>query len=415
MEQLHTREFISPRACYRGKSFWAWNGDLDPQELRRQIRVMRRMGLGGFFMHSRVGLATPYLSKRWFECVKACMDEARDLKMEAWLYDEDRWPSGAAGGLVTKNPKYRQRMLVLEETADAARFRWTPDILAAIVAVVNGANVSSVRPLAKGRNPGRLGKGEAILAFKVRCAEPSSWFNDQTYLDTLNPQAVREFIRVTYEAYRRHCGNQFGRRIPGIFTDEPCGGQCADDISRNRRPTLAPFDPPRIPWTEALPKVFRERYGYDLLPHLPELFYDLDGQGVRPARYHYHDCLAHLFVNAFSRQIGEWCERNGLLFTGHVMAEDTLAYQVAHASACMRFSEHQQAPGVDLLTERWRTYDAVKQVSSVARQFGRKWRLTETYGCTGWDFPFAGHKALGDWQVALGINLRALHLYWYTM
>ncbi|HOK57000.1 MAG TPA: hypothetical protein PLF90_06695, partial [bacterium] len=52
---------------------------------------------------------------------------------------------------------------------------------------------------------------------------------------------------------------------------------------------------------------------------------------------------------------------------------------------------------------------------SVARQFGRKWRLTETYGCTGWDFSFAGHKALGDWQIALGINLRCQHLSWYTM
>ncbi|MFC1736013.1 hypothetical protein ACFL1X_07835, partial [Candidatus Hydrogenedentota bacterium] len=56
-----------------------------------------------------------------------------------------------------------------------------------------------------------------------------------------------------------------------------------------------------------------------------------------------------------------------------------------------------------------------KQVSSIARQFGRKWRLTETYGCTGWEFPLSGHKALGDWQAALGINLRCQHLSWYTM
>ena len=56
-----------------------------------------------------------------------------------------------------------------------------------------------------------------------------------------------------------------------------------------------------------------------------------------------------------------------------------------------------------------------KQVASAARQFGRKWRLTETYGCTGWDFSWAGHKALSDWQAALGINLRCQHLAWYTM
>ncbi|MFQ9394894.1 MAG: hypothetical protein ACLR2E_13705 [Lachnospiraceae bacterium] len=32
--------------------------------------------------------------------------------MITWLYDEDRWPSGYAGGLVTKDPAFRQRFLV---------------------------------------------------------------------------------------------------------------------------------------------------------------------------------------------------------------------------------------------------------------------------------------------------------------
>jgi hypothetical protein len=264
-----------------------------------------------------------------------------------------------------------------------------------------------VRALAAGRKPDRLRKNEKILAFRVRLDEPSSWYNGQTYLDTLNSRAVREFIRVTHETYRRHCGREFGGIVPGIFTDEPHGGIVGDPWGQKTDATL--------PWTDVLPQVFRERYGYDLLPHLPELYYDVNGQGIRPARYHYHDCISHLFVTAFSKQIGEWCERNGLLFTGHVLLEDTLSDQVATTSACMRFYEHMPAPGMDLLTEQWRIYDTAKQVSSAARQFGRKWRLTETYGCTGWDFPFAGHKALGDWQVALGINLRCQHLYWYTM
>jgi hypothetical protein len=70
-------EFKSPGSWYRGQPFWAWNGALDPEELRRQIRLMKRMGMGGFFMHSRVGLATPYLKDEWFQCIEACIDEAR--------------------------------------------------------------------------------------------------------------------------------------------------------------------------------------------------------------------------------------------------------------------------------------------------------------------------------------------------
>ena len=105
-------EFKNPGSLFRGAPFWAWNGKLEPDELRRQIRLMKEMGLGGFFMHSRVGLATPYLSNEWFDCIRVCCEEAEKLGMKAWLYDEDRWPSGAAGGLVTKDPKYRARSLV---------------------------------------------------------------------------------------------------------------------------------------------------------------------------------------------------------------------------------------------------------------------------------------------------------------
>ena len=58
--------FASPSVQYRGKPFWAWNGKLEEQELRRQVRILRKMGLAGGFMHSRVGLDTKYLSDEWF-------------------------------------------------------------------------------------------------------------------------------------------------------------------------------------------------------------------------------------------------------------------------------------------------------------------------------------------------------------
>ena len=221
MSDAIAREFAFPGAAWRGKPFWGWNGELEPEELRRQIRVMRRMGMGGFFMHARVGLATPYLSQRWFECVNACVDEAKKLKMEAWLYDEDRWPSGAAGGLVTRNPAWRQRMLRVVESDNPAQFRWTPGTLTAFTAVVKEHAAFSMRRIPKGGRPPRLAKGEKIIVFQVQLAEPNSWYNGYTYLDVLNPRAVREFIRVTHEVYRRKCGRQFGKLIPGIFSDEP--------------------------------------------------------------------------------------------------------------------------------------------------------------------------------------------------
>lgn len=104
--------FADPTCEYRGTPFWAWNARLDAGELKRQIDVMKKMGLGGFHMHVRSGMATPYLSPEFMELIHTCVEKARDNQMLAWLYDEDRWPSGAAGGIVTRDKAYRSRYLL---------------------------------------------------------------------------------------------------------------------------------------------------------------------------------------------------------------------------------------------------------------------------------------------------------------
>jgi len=400
MDKKLLSEFACPGSPYRGKPFWAWNGKLEEAELRRQVRVLKQMGLGGFFMHSRVGLDTAYLGDEWFRCVRACIDEAKKQGLEAWLYDEDRWPSGAAGGLVTKNPRYRQRRLVMDRFEKPKDLKWTSATLAAFTASISGAAATAVQPIRKGSRPKQLAPGQSILAMRIELDQPTPWYNGYTYLDTLSHDAVRQYIRVTHEAYRKQVGHSFGPLVPGIFTDEPNFAYAGDTA---------------VPWTAQLPAVFRKRYGYDLLAHLVELFYDVDGKPVAPARWHFWDCVTFLFVDAFSRQIGAWCGKNGLQFTGHMLLEETLRTQTQVVGSCMRHYEHMQAPGMDLLTERSRQYITAKQVSSAARQFGWKWRVTETYGVTGWDFSFESHKAVGDWQAALGINLRCQHLSWYTM
>ena len=399
-----TNEFINPASEYRGAPFWAWNGELEPSELRQQIRDMHEMGLGGFFMHSRVGLATDYLSPKWFECVKACIDEAEKLDMQAWLYDEDRWPSGAAGGLVTVIPEFRARKIICEELTDLSKVNANADTLAFYLAELKGENARNFERFTT--VPASIPAGKTLIHFYIEVEKTSSWHNGQTYLDTLNYDAVGKFIEVTHEAYLKEIGDEFGKRVPGIFTDEPNYGRVWQKWEDNKYGT---------PWTGKLPEVFKKRYGYDLLENLPELFYYLDDVEVSKVKLNYIDCLTHLFVDAFAKQIGEWCDKHNMMHTGHVLEEDTLSHQTNVVGSCMRFYEYMQAPGIDMLTEHWRAYDTAKQLSSAARQFDCKWRLSETYGCTGWDFPFAGHKAVGDWQAALGVNLRCQHLSWYTM
>ena len=261
-ESKYFNDFLSPGSIYRGVPFWAWNGALEPEELCRQIRIMKKMGLGGFFMHSRIGLETEYLSSDWFRCIEACIEEAKKNGLNAWLYDEDRWPSGAAGGKVTVNHEYRQKMLILEEFVSLNEVEIKDSTLAVFAVSVENSAYCKARRLSWDLSSEEINKNERVLHFYVKVADNDEWFNGQAYLDTLNPDAVDKFIEVTHEKYKSEVGSDFGKIIPGIFTDEPRFDACEANAGNNS-----------VSWTHKIPEVFYERYGYDLLDHLPELFF----------------------------------------------------------------------------------------------------------------------------------------------
>ncbi len=141
MELKRIKEkFTLPDNTYRAKPFWSWNGELREEELVRQSAVMKEMGFGGYFMHSRAGLITEYLGDEWFDLINAVADAAERDGMEAWLYDEDRYPSGSAGGKVTKDPQYRMKSIYVYESSPE-RFEHHDDTYSVFVAKVDGINV----------------------------------------------------------------------------------------------------------------------------------------------------------------------------------------------------------------------------------------------------------------------------------
>lgn len=105
--------FQNPTAEYRGTPLWSWNSKLTEDQLLRQIDHLEKMGFGGFHMHVRVGLETEYLGPEFMMLVQKCVARAKEKGMLAWLYDEDRWPSGYAGGKFTaEKEEYRSRHLL---------------------------------------------------------------------------------------------------------------------------------------------------------------------------------------------------------------------------------------------------------------------------------------------------------------
>ena len=399
-------EFRSPPSRYRPAPFWSWNDALDDEELRWQVRQLQQAGYGGFFMHPRVGLETEYLSDAWFDRIGACVDEARKLGVEAWLYDEDKWPSGFAGGWLTrKHPETRGVGLagdVVQPEKLAGAFADAGTI--AVFAIVKDDKnvVRSSRRLAEGDVPR---PEETIFRYRTMPFDNDNWFNGEAYMDVLDPDAVRKFLDMTMEGYNRRFRNDYGKAVPGIFTDEP-----------NFTPYIGPLggggDVHAIPWTRQLPERFRERYGYDLIGRLDALA--CRPPGFEKVRHDYYRLLTELFVEAFSRPYGEMCERLGLKLTGHWLFEDTLQAQLMHAGAAMPHYEFEQVPGIDHLRRNIEDPLTLKQVASVAHQFGRDQVLCEIFGVSGQDFTFEDAKWIGDFHFALGVNYFCPHLTLYS-
>lgn len=414
--------FKSPTVEYRGKPFWSWNGELSSDELIRQAKIMKDMGLGGFFMHSRSGLITEYLGDEWFECICAVADEAEKLGLEAWLYDEDRWPSGSAGGMVTRDRKYSMKSLYLHEYDTDIRPEIEGERVALFVGEVDGINllsyvrvdgddIANVNSAAEYIKSISSGEGQIkVLHFSIIYDKSNSNYNGETYIDTMSYAATNRFIELTHEKYKERCGDRIGKSIKGIFTDEPQRGHCLDGMTDTDGIRACP-----ICYTDDIFSEFEARYGYAPLPILPELFYRYKNEAVAPIKLHYLDLSCNLFIERFAMPLNKWCEDNGIIFTGHVLHEDSLMNQTSPNGSLMRFYEHMGAPGIDCLSQNNTAYWIAKQLSSVARQLDKKWTLSELYGATGWEFDFKGHKYVGDWQTLFGINLRCHHLSWYTM
>lgn len=367
---MHTLEptlFACPPATWRGAYFWSINDRVDDHRIREQVRHMHRQGQGGAFYHPRAGMTDAYLGRRFFEGVDAALAECREQGMLFYLYDEDRFPSGFAGGYVVEADDRHAALQLVRSVPDGG-----------------GAPTYDVVPVSA-----------------------SSRFGDRPFPSLLSEEAVAEFIRVTHDAYAARYAPLFGGEIPAIFTDEP-------NLRTDRRVVA-------LPWASDFADVFRERKGYDIVDELDALFEG--GSEARRVRYDYWDVVASLFEQRFTAQIARWCDEHGIMFTGHfwehVFPDPTFTGSVMPNYA------HMQAPGIDMLFHPdWNAGRAevqfgndliARELVSVGNQLGKPRLLSETHGAGGWDYEFSSMKRMLDWQFAHGINLVCQHLYHYSL
>ncbi len=349
-------------SIYKCVPFWSWNDHLDEKELCKQIEWMHSAGVGGFFMHARGGLKTEYLGEKWFSCIKACSEKAKELGMQAYAYDENGWPSGFVGGKlledIENHDKYIEYKIgAYDKTADVSY-----DL--------------SGNKLVKATD------GKNCLNLYIKYSASTA--------DILNPEVVDKFLKLTHEEYKKRDTYE----LKGFFTDEPQYFRWG------------------TPFTKVLPPYYKETYGEDIFDNLGLLF--VEKEGYREFRYRYWKSMQTLMLKNFAEKVYSWCETNGYKLTGHYIEETSLGYQLMCCGGVMPFYEYEHIPGIDKLGRSIENELAPKQLGSVCSQLNKKQALTETFGCVGWDASPKELKHIAEFQYVNGVNLLCQHLLPFT-
>jgi len=383
--------FADPPRQYSSGPLWVWHDMLTDEQIVGTLRDLAGQDVKQVFVHPRPGLMTPYLSNEWFRLWKLALKEAEKLDMNVWIYDENSYPSGFAGGFVPEAmPESRSKGLQVEEANRPPE--WNDDIIG-----VYRLTDNRYQNVTQAVHAGQSLPQDNYLVASIKLAQTSPWYGGKFYTNLIKPGVTEKFLEITMDAYKREVGEQFGKRIPGVFTDEP---------RLSRASTIA--------WTDDLDEAFEKRWGYKLTDHLPSLARPI-GDWKR-VRHNYRAVLLELFIERWARPYYEYCERHNLEFTGHYWEHSWP--HTKDVPDNMAMYAWQQRPGIDTLFNQYSegthaqfgNIRAVIELASVANQLGKRRTLCEAYGGAGWDLRFEDMKRIGDWLYVLGVNTLNQHL-----
>ncbi len=392
------KHFKNPPSEFRTAPFAVWNGKVTETEIDRMLQEMKDAGCGGVFIHPRPGMISEYLSDEWFSLYKHAVEVGKKLGMDVWIYDENSYPSGFAGGHVPAEmpESYNQGQGLALTKVDKLPQDADSYYLCFIKKGDKWIDITSTLDSYK------ESKGNFYL-YKKTYLQKTDWYGGYSYVDLLVPGVTEKFIDITMDGYEKNLKNCFGSSIKGIFSDEP-------NIS----------SPGGLRWTPDLFEIFQQKWGYDLKPLLP-LLHEETGNW-KQVRHNYMETLLQLFIDRWSKPFHSYCEQNNLKWTGHYWEHgwpqmndgpDNMAMYVWH-----------QVPAIDMLFNQFDEENpmaqfgnirAVKELRSAANQMGYTRTLSETYGGGGWDETFKDFKRLGDWEYVLGVNFMNQHLSHMTL
>lgn len=396
--QALVSQFKAPSPEYTTAPFFVWNAEITKDEIEKDLISFKNAGSSQVFVHPRPGLITEYLSDEWFSLFRYTVDKGKELGMDIWMYDENSYPSGFGGGHVpdVMPESYNQGQGLKMTKSDMLPD--TCDKYYLCLKEENGAFIDITASLSSER--GKTGK---YFLFSKTYNGKSPWYGGFSYVDLLYPGVTQKFIDITMTGYEKNLGDEFGKALPGTFTDEP-------QIN----------SPGGIRWTPDLFDVFMKDWHYDLRTRLPSL-YEETGDWKK-VRHNYTQTLLQLFIDRWAKPWYSYCEEKGLKFTGHYWEHEWPNMRPGGDNMAMYAWHH--VPAVDMLFNQWNdstpraqfgNVRSIKELASAANQTGRQRKLSETYGGSGWELSFTDMKRNGDWEFALGVNLMNQHLTYFSM
>ena len=451
-----------PSPGYGPLPWWVWNGTMKYAEIERQLGLMKNAGMEGWTLWARFGLEMEYLSHDFMQRLQFAVEKSAQLGLEVWAFDEFAWPTCSAKGAVAEmDPAYRMRVLscFARDVNGEEEITFSPDwgksgFYGPGESESPGADQSRSQeperaPISPYMFPETTEEGnrlffsprlERALAVPLldghmlieQAADITGSCDDLTLrwtapagswrilmlisrdfgfnIDVLNPDAVRGFLDLTHEKYKRYFGEHFGSTFKGFFSDE----------TRMIRDTQHRFPEPTVAWSKDLFQRLEARGIDGLDPCLAAVFADRNDPNIGRRRLDYWDLVTDIYSEAFYRQLRDWAEDNGVIYTGDCFSED--ASVLSNLGDYFKMVRPYHMPGLDALglpsNQSREHFKSPKFPSSVAHQnegHGAGRCLCEGPGLLGWGTTIEEMKHVTDWMYVFGVNLLIPNAMHYTI
>ncbi len=217
------------------------------------------------------------------------------------------------------------------------------------------------------------------------------------FVDCLDPQALKKFIGLTYDRFAQKYPAHFGSTIRMTFYD---------DLSTYHVPDC-------LLWSPTFNEKYLLRFGRSPEAFYPALWEDI-GPDTAAARASLYGLRNELFAAGYPRAVQEWCDRRGMLCSGHPAASYR-ANPLQSPGDAILFYKYQGAPLTDYIHYFDHGVDGFKIPASAAYNFDRATVVCEIYGNFHQKLPNDSNMLYraGMEVYARGINYLLPHGTWW--